>query len=254
MKLYENAYWRNGIPCYYLKLKLKHMKKTILVMSSLLLCSVVVVKAQQSSVFVKGGVNLANVTVDKDGNVDDAKGIASFHVGLQADLPITKFFALQPGVFFTGKGTKVESGNTSGDNWFRSSTRPYYVEVPVNAVFKVPLGDESSFFIGAGPYVGIGVAGKNKIEGEVLGVNFSRTRNIEFSNDDPFTSGEEGDGYGIMRRFDYGLNGTVGVQGKRAMLSVNYGLGFAKLQSGSDNSEDQLGKHRVLSLTVGFKL
>ncbi|MGN6436017.1 MAG: porin family protein [Agriterribacter sp.] len=230
------------------------MKKTILVFGSLLVCTVATVKAQQSSVFVKGGVNIANVTTDKDGNVDDAKGIASFHVGLQADLPITKFFALQPGVFFTGKGTKLEGGNTSGDNWFRSTTRPYYIEVPVNAVFKVPLGDESSFFVGAGPYVGIGVAGKNKVEGEILGVGFSSTDNIKFSDDDPFTGDEEGAGYGVMRRFDYGLNGTVGLQGKRAMISVNYGLGLAKLQSGTSSSDDELGKHRVLSLTLGFKL
>ncbi len=84
---------------------------------------------------------------------------------------------------------------------------------------------------------GIGVAGKNKIEGEILGADFSRTRNIKFSNDDPFTSGEEGDGYGIMRRFDYGLKWYCGVaRQSRRCYQLNYGLGFAKLQSGSDNS------------------
>jgi hypothetical protein len=230
------------------------MKNRLFVLGSLLLISSLSLHAQQSSVFVKAGVNLANISVDKDGNVDDARGIASFHAGLQADLPITKFFALQPGVFFTGKGSKIESGNTSGDNWIRSSTRPYYIEVPVNAVIKLPLGDESSFFFGAGPYLGIGVGGKNKIEGEILGVDFSRTENIKFSDDDPFTSGEEGSGYGVMRRFDYGLNGTVGVQSKFALFSVNYGLGLAKLQSGTSSSDNELGKHRVLSFTVGFKL
>ena len=230
------------------------MKNRLFVLGSLLLISSLSLHAQQSSVFVKAGVNLANISVDKDGNVDDARGIASFHAGLQADLPITKFFALQPGVFFTGKGSKIESGNISGDNWIRSSTRPYYIEVPVNAVIKLPLGDESSFFFGAGPYLGIGVGGKNKIEGEILGVDFSRTENIKFSDDDPFTSGEEGSGYGIMRRFDYGLNGTVGAQSKFALFSVNYGLGLAKLQSGTSSSENELGKHRVLSFTVGFKL
>jgi len=230
------------------------MKNRLFVLGSLLLISSLSLHAQQSAVFVKAGVNLANISVDKDGNVDDARGIASFHAGLQADLPVTKFFAIQPGVFFTGKGSKIESGNTSGDNWIRSSTKPYYIEVPVNAVIKLPLGDESSLFFGAGPYLGIGVGGKNKIEGEILGVDFSRTENIKFSDDDPFTSGEEGSGYGVMRRFDYGLNGTVGVQSKFALFSVNYGLGLAKLQSGTSSSENELGKHRVLSFTVGFKL
>jgi hypothetical protein len=224
------------------------MKNRFLALCSVLLLSGVVANAQKSSVFVKAGVNLANITTSKNGDIDDAKGIASFHAGLQADLPITKFFALQPGIFFTGKGAKVEW------NGITSSTKPYYIEVPVNAVIKIPLGDQSSFFVGAGPYVAVGIAGKNKIEGSILGANFSRTENIKFSDDDPFTSSEEGAGYGIMRRFDYGLNGTVGLQGKFAMVSLNYGLGLAKLQSGTSSSDDELGKHRVLSLTVGFRL
>ncbi|MBX3240988.1 MAG: PorT family protein [Chitinophagaceae bacterium] len=210
--------------------------------------------AQSPSVFVKGGVNFANVTIDKEGNVNDAHTSTSFHVGLQGDLPITRFFAIQPGVFFTGKGSKLESGNTSGNNWFRNTTRPYYVEVPVNAVVKIPLGEESSFFIGAGPYAAVGVGGKNKIEGKILGIDFSRTENIKFSNDDPFTSTEEGAGYGIMRRFDYGLNGTAGFQAKKFLVAANYGLGLAKLQSGTSSSDDELGKHRVFSLSVGFRL
>ena len=65
---------------------------------------------------------------------------------------------------------------------------------------------------------------------------------------------EEGAGFGIMKRFDYGLNGTVGVEGKSTLFSVNYGLGLAKLQSGSNSSADNNNKHRVLSLTVGIKL
>lgn len=224
------------------------MKNRVIALCSALMLCGIVANAQKSSVFVKAGVNLANITTSKNGDIDDAKGIASFHAGLQADLAITKFFALQPGVFFTGKGAKVEW------NGITSSTKPYYIEVPVNAVIKIPLGDQSSFFVGAGPYVAVGIAGKNKIEGSILGANFTRTENIKFSNDDPFTSSEEGAGYGIMRRFDYGLNGTVGLQGKFAMVSLNYGLGLAKLQSGTSSSDDELGKHRVLSLTVGFKL
>jgi hypothetical protein len=57
-----------------------------------------------------------------------------------------------------------------------------------------------------------------------------------------------------MKRFDYGLNATIGVQINRGMLSINYGYGLAKLQSGSNSSYDNDNKHRVLSLTAGFKL
>lgn len=233
------------------------MKQKMTGMAALIMCSAIVSYGQSSpkpSLIVKGGLNLSNITINKNGDVDDNKTLASFHAGLVADLPIGRFFSIQPGVLFTGKGAKLESGNTSGNNWYRSTTRPYYVEVPVNAVIKLPLGDQSSFFFGAGPYLGIGVGGKNRVEGQVLGVAFSRSNSIKFSNDDPFTSSEEGAGYNIMRRFDYGLNGTVGIESKFALFSVNYGLGLAKLQSGTSSSDDELNKYRVLSFSVGFKL
>jgi hypothetical protein len=38
------------------------------------------------------------------------------------------------------------------------------------------------------------------------------------------------------------------------MIALNYGYGLAKLQSGTNSSEDNDNKHRVLSLSVGFKL
>lgn len=233
--------------------------KRILVITTVIMLGAIISSAQSSSslkpsLFIKGGFNLSNITINKNGDLDNNKSLPSFQAGLQADLPISPFFAIQPGVFFTGKGAKLESGNTSGSNWYRATTRPYYVEIPVNAVIKLPLGNGSSFFFGAGPYVAMGVAGNNKVEGQVAGVSFSRSQSIKFSNDDPFTSQEEGSGYNIMRRFDYGLNGTVGVQTKFAMLSANYGYGLAKIQSGTSSSDDDLGKYRVLSLTLGFKL
>ena len=88
-----------------------------------------------------------------------------------------------------------------------------------------------------------------------MGLGFSGEEKIEFSNDDPTTTDyEEGAGFGIMKRFDYGLNGTAGIEGKSVVLGVNYGYGLAKLQSGSSSSSDENNKHRVLSISVGIKL
>jgi hypothetical protein len=89
----------------------------------------------------------------------------------------------------------------------------------------------------------------------VLGYTTHTENSIVFSNDDPSTfSQEEGTGLGVLKRFDYGLNGGIGVEGRSAVISVNYGLGLAKLQSGSNSSGDNNNKHRVLSLTLGIKL
>ena len=210
--------------------------------------------AQQSSAILRAGLNLANVSINKDGQTDEANSLATFQVGIIGDLPVTSFIYVQPGILFTGKGSKTQIGQPSDANYSRSEVNPFYVEIPVNVVLKAPLNKDSKFFAGAGPYVAMGVAGKRKLDYKIAGVSFKRTDNIQFSNDDPTTSGEEGAGFGILKRFDYGLNGTVGIEGKSVNISVNYGLGLAKLQSGTTNGEDNNNKHRVLSFTIGFRL
>ncbi len=213
------------------------------------------VSAQNSSVFIKAGYNMANISISDDGAVDENRMLSSFQVGLQGDIAIIKnVLSIQPGLLFTGKGSKFQTGQPGQNGYFRSVVNPYYIEVPVNLVVKAPVGGGAKFFAGAGPYVAMGVGGKRKLDYQVLGIATSRTDKIDFSDDDPTTQGEEGAGYGILRRFDYGLNGTVGFEGEKAMFSVNYGLGLAKLQSGADNNIDEKNKHRVLSFTVGFRL
>lgn len=233
---------------------MKSKMKTILsALAAILFVSAA--SAQQGYVSLRGGVNLANITISDNGNVDDNKTLTSFQAGLVGDIPLASFLSIQPGILFTGKGSKTQSGNTTDATYFRATTNPYYIEIPVNLVLKAPLSADTKFFAGAGPYLGIGVAGKNKVEGKYVGVAFSSENNIEFSNDDPTTTNyEEGAGYGIMRRFDYGLNGTAGFEGRHTTLSLNYGLGLAKLQSGTNSSANDNNKHRVFSVTLGFKL
>ena len=210
-------------------------------------------KAQNAQ--LKAGVNLANVSTTDDGNYDDANMLTSFHVGILGDVRLGGIFHLQPGIFFTGKGSKIEIGRPTENLYIKQTSNPYYIEVPVNLVVKLPFNSESNFFFGAGPYGAIGIAGKAKTEKRVLTFTTETENNIEFSNDDPSTFGEEeGTGLGVLKRFDYGLNGVVGVEGKNLVLSAGYGLGLAKLQSGDNSSADNNNKHRVLSFSIGFKL
>ena len=210
--------------------------------------------AQRSSIILRGGLNLANVSISESGRVDDAKTLTSFQAGFIGDFSLGQFVSLQPGLLVSGKGSKTQSGETSDANYFKATTNPIYLEVPLNLVFKFGAHGGPNFFAGAGPYLAIGIAGKNKTEGRFLGTSFSNESDIVWSDDDPTTLNyEEGAGFGIMKRFDYGLNGTAGIDLKKAVISVNYGLGLAKLQSGIDN-EDENNKHRVLSFTIGFKL
>ena len=214
----------------------------------------VIAMGQKSGVILKAGVNLANVSITDEGNIDDAKSLTTFQAGIIGDVYVAPFLSFQPGVLFTGKGTKTQSGSVDDQSYYRATTNPYYIEIPANLVFKTPTGS-TRFFAGAGPYLGIGIAGKNKVDGKIFGASFHSEEKIEWSNDDPTTLGaEEGAGLGIMKRFDYGINGLAGIEFAKAVLSVNYGFGLAKLQSGSSSSSDNNNKHRVLSFTLGVKL
>lgn len=213
----------------------------------------ITVNAQKAR--IQGGINLANISVTDNGRVDDSKMLSSFNVGIVGDIPLAPFVSLQPGVLYTGKGSKVQNGTEGTNGYYKQTFNPKYIEIPANIVFKTPGATGNRFFAGAGPYLAIGIGGKTKTEGQNLLGSYNVEREIRFSNDDPTTlNEEEGTGFNVVKRFDYGLNGVAGIETKSFVLSANYGFGLAKLQSGSNSAADNNNKHRVLSFTLGFKL
>jgi hypothetical protein len=212
-------------------------------------------KPNPGGMYLKGGLNLANISTTNDGRVDEAKMLTSFHVGLIGNIPLSDALSFQTGLMLTGKGSKTEiyAGSSTTDNYYKVKTNPIYLEVPANLVFKVPFGTDSRLFFGAGPYVAMGIAGKTKGEQRLLGVTSSYTKNIQFNNDDPATSGQEDASVNKLRRFDYGANALAGFEAGKMLIGVNYGLGFAKIGSTQSNDNDQ-NKHRVWSISIGFQL
>jgi len=230
------------------------MKKMKFILVGLAIATSSFVYAQSAQ--IRAGINLANVSVNDNGRVDKANQLTSFQVGVIGDFTLVpKVLSLQPGILYTGKGSKVEKGTQGSNAYYKQTFNPQYIEIPANLVFKAPIGLTSKFFVGTGPYLGIGVGGKTTTDKTVFAVSSHTERSITFSNDDPTTfNQEEGTGLGVIRRFDYGVNGTAGFETKSLVLGVNYGLGLAKLQSGTNNNTDNNNKNRVLSLTLGFKI
>ncbi len=231
------------------------MNMKTLITTAVIIVTTISVSAQSGR--LEGGINLANVSVTNNGRVDKAKMLSSFQVGITGDFHVASIAYLQPGLFFTGKGSKTQSGDPNTLTYSKATSNPYYIEIPLNLVLKSPKSSSSynRFFAGAGPYMAVGIAGKLKNEGKIAGVGYKNEEDIKFSKDDPTTLGyEEGAGFGIIKRFDYGFNGTAGIETKSVVLSAKYGWGLAKLQSGSNSTTDNNNKHRVLSFTLGFKL
>jgi hypothetical protein len=205
---------------------------------------------------IRAGVNLANVSVTSGGRVDQSNQLTTFQVGVLKDFALVpNFLSLQPGLLYSSKGAEVQRGTAGQTGYYRQTFNPRYIEVPVNLLVKAPIGRTARLFAGAGPYAAMGVGGRVTTERNLPIVGSATAeRSIRFSNDDPTTlNEEEGTGLGVVRRFDYGLNGLAGIETRNLVLGVNYGHGLAKLQSGTNNNVDNNNKHRVLSFTLGFK-
>jgi hypothetical protein len=199
---------------------------------------------------IKGGYNYSNLSISNSGEVEDKNALSSFNIGGYFDLPLAPVLSLQPGLMVSGKGAKFTYGDISGGNWYTLQTNPIYLELPVNLVGKIPFDDNSNLFFGAGVYGAMGVGGKYKVNGEVIGIGYSDEGTIEYSNDDP-TNGNNGES-GDIKRYDYGFNFLGGVELNHITLNVNYGLGLADIKPGEDNNDNDKFKNRVLSFSVGY--
>src|SRR5689334_9655128 len=114
---------------------------------------------KKPNLILRAGVNLADVTTTDDGRFDKENMLTTFQVGLLADIHIVKMVSIQTGAIYMGKGTKVQNGDPDTDaSWYKATSNPFYVQVPLNLVLRTP-GKKMNLFVGAGPYIAVGVAG-----------------------------------------------------------------------------------------------
>jgi hypothetical protein len=198
---------------------------------------------------VKAGVALPKISVSGEGADainDNTKFNTSFYVGGIVDIPVSPMFSVQPGLSLIGKGSKIETSETGGGQTAVGTYKAslMYIELPVNAVVNFQTGS-GKFFIGAGPYAAMGIAGKSKSEVKVNG-----TVDPQFSTDEDikFGSNEDDD----FKSTDFGVNFLLGYQLNSGLnLHAGYGLGLSNISPTSEGS-DQKSKNRVISVGLGF--
>jgi hypothetical protein len=223
------------------------MKK--LLFSLFLAASSTAALAQLPTIGIKGGANFAGINASgKQNNVVEgtntsasSKTITSFNFGVFIDVKLG-YFSLQPAVNFTGKGGTfngftgtLPNGSTSEVN---SKYNLYYVQVPLNIVYHVPLVI-GEFYIGAGPYVSMGVYGKQKLVA-------NNSQSGSFTNSKKVDFGDNGD----IKSNDSGANAIAGIKLKGGFLvNLNYDLGLENILPDADGRKF---KTRVLGASVGF--
>lgn len=211
-----------------------------------------------AQLYVQGGVNFSNITKTTEGQTEDNNMLTSFNAGILGRFGLSKMVDLESGLLFTGKGSKAETYFTSGsttDNYVKTKFNPYYIEVPLNLVVRFAVKGTKGLFFHGGPYAAIGVAGKSTTDQKVLGITSHSENDIEFADDDPFTSRQEDASYYKLKRFDFGLNAGGGFDLGKLLLKANYGYGLTKINSTeSNNASDDKNKYRTISFSIGIPL
>lgn len=211
---------------------------------------------------IRAGANFSNVLAkDEQGNKQSTSLLTGFHAGITADLNITRDFYIQPGLLFSTKGYKYSEAQ--GGIKAIGTEMPYYLEVPVNLLFKPQLGT-GRLLAGVGPYISYGIGGSWKIAATEGSSSLSQKGKLNFKNDITgayLDSTNGGGAFGIAETQTYGKPLDAGFS---ALLGYEFAQNFyfqANGQLGLLNitptvkgiSSGYVQKNRQFGVSVGYK-
>lgn len=197
----------------------------------------------QMSISPEVGVNLANIAGD---NSDNNKMLLGIKGGVNFNFPISDNLYIAPGIFYNGKGTKVNNEQTILTTTVKTEGKSSlgYIEVPINVLYRYPIGD-GALMINAGPYVAYGIAGKNKFDvtttiGSNDPVTVTNDNKVDFGSDAAQTNA-----------FDYGINAGVGYELPMGLfIRAQYGYGLGNLS----NVDGVKNSNTAIQLSLGYNI
>lgn len=187
---------------------------------------------------IRAGVNMQNINGrDYNDKKLENKLVPRIQVGVTADIPLADQFYIQPGLLFSGKGTK-ENGT---DNKISLS----YLEVPITFLFKPALGT-GHLLLGVGPYAGFAINGKvTEPDGSKETIKFKNTVTVAEALTDPY-----------MRRLDAGANLLFGYEmSSKFSVQLNAQLGLVKINPEIEGVSDNKAAYRNTGygLSIGYR-
>lgn len=164
-----------------------------------------------------GGENLAYLQVASAHRQDVWTDSESpFSLGLNADFKFNDYFSIRPGIFYSGMGGTINAtyGDPDGTNVNAVNTNDeyilHYLEVPVDFIGHLPVGDGANIFLGGGPFYAYGLSGTNK---------------QSFFTDDPVVEKIKFGSNGDFKSTDFGITSVLGFQGAKGW-SIDANLEF----------------------------
>ena len=209
-------------------------------MKKFILCALFVVgamcvaNAQDKAVSfgLRAGFNVNTLTYSGDdefGICDLYKARPGFHVGAVVDCKVAGNFYLQPGIYFTTRGAKLETTISRFYHQVSYSEKinMTYLQIPISASYRFPVGRIVKIDVNVGPYVAIGLDGKLKVKETEI-------RSVDVTESDGFhafvfgQSAAEKDS-GDFKRCDAGLRFGTGLHIRKFNIGLAYDLGLANV-------------------------
>jgi Outer membrane protein beta-barrel domain len=172
-------------------------------------------------------LNLAKLSETSGGTTISYESKIGLQLGVIAEIGLSENLVFQPGLLYTRKGTTINYGSSFPSIKININ----YFEIPLNFLYKFPLGSESNkFFVNLGPYIGYAISGNfsDGTDSKDLKIGTTTTDNVT--------------------PFDLGLNFGAGVNLGKLLINLNYGLGLSNISS--LNNENV--KNTNLSLCLGY--
>lgn len=183
---------------------------------------------------VKGGVNFANITDDKDADMK-----VGFFAGVYGEFMLSEKFSIQPEILYSTQGTKYkENGSNEFGSYAVDATfKLDYINVPVMAKYYI----NDKFSIEAGPYVGFLLKGIVSYDVSVSNENESVSDGDYIDLKDQLNTVDFGLGFGA----GYKVNSNIS-------LGLRYNIGLTDVE---EDAGDEMGsKNSVFQLSFGYKL
>ncbi|MTK53940.1 porin family protein [Paludibacter sp.] len=196
------------------------MRKISILTVVMCLASFVAINAQVR-IGPKVGMNISNMTLSSSGINMSMSTLVGFQVGVVAEIPVATDFVIQPGLLYSSKGTKIDMAGVN------SNERLDYLELPVNAMYKIELAGPAKLILFAGPYLGYGVGGKDSMTGEKI----------------KFTGANKD-----FKALDLGLNFGPGVEIGSLQVTLQYGFSLTNISPESSVT----AKNKVFSIALAY--
>lgn len=188
----------------------------------------------------KFGMTMNNFTGDAETDMR-----VGFDLGVGGEYHFTDLWSLHSGVFFTQKGAKSES--SSEGVTATAKYNPLYLQIPVQAGVRFNVMDDQNVVIKFGPYIGIGLAGKCKVDlsGDLGG--YSAGEILDYLGMDDGVKLFSSDGMD-MKRFEFGLGVGVAYEFSQYFVELDGDFGLTKIASG-----DGAPRNMSFAIGVGYK-